>query len=258
MSTFSSDWIVLQDAGGDMPPARAMPIVAKAMRDTLMSLWQGLIPEIVSGHAADGSPSKHPHLAAIPLLDVGRDRSAGRMMGLALVLPSSSHEVELREAINAASNGAFSLRLGELGVWQLSVCAQPPSGPLAPAQYCEPSRTWASVTPLILDKHPSEKNAGEEMKAIVADACIRSGLPNAEVETMGASEWTGAPPCLYGSRPWGPDGWMLPRRRDGSPHPFGSRLTRHAKITFPLPVRGPVILGSGRFLGLGLCRAVDK
>jgi CRISPR-associated protein Csb2 len=28
-------------------------------------------------------------------------------------------------------------------------------------------------------------------------------------------------------------------------------------IQFKEPVRGPVILGAGRFVGLGLCRALD-
>ena len=32
----------------------------------------------------------------------------------------------------------------------------------------------------------------------------------------------------------------------------------HASVEFAVPVRGPLVLGSGRFLGLGLMRPVDE
>ena len=38
---------------------------------------------------------------------------------------------------------------------------------------------------------------------------------------------------------------------------LASRQLTHAVLQFPEPVRGPVLLGAGRFAGLGLCRALD-
>ena len=43
--------------------------------------------------------------------------------------------------------------------------------------------------------------------------------------------------------------WQLPRALDG-------RFLTHAIIRFSQPVEGPVILGAGRFVGLGLCRPI--
>lgn len=44
--------------------------------------------------------------------------------------------------------------------------------------------------------------------------------------------------------------WKLP----GS---LASRQLTHAVIRFPETVRGSVLLGAGRFVGLGLCRPLD-
>jgi CRISPR-associated protein Csb2 len=41
------------------------------------------------------------------------------------------------------------------------------------------------------------------------------------------------------------------------PESLASRQLTHAVLQFPEPVRGPVLLGVGRFAGLGLCRAHD-
>ena len=32
------------------------------------------------------------------------------------------------------------------------------------------------------------------------------------------------------------------------------RVKVHARLEFPMPVAGPVLLGAGRYYGLGLCR----
>lgn len=44
--------------------------------------------------------------------------------------------------------------------------------------------------------------------------------------------------------------WQLPRSLVG-------RFLTHAVIRFSQPVEGPVILGAGRFVGLGLCRPIQ-
>ena len=40
------------------------------------------IPEFVSGHQADASPSTAPHMAIIPMADAGYVHPEGRLMGL--------------------------------------------------------------------------------------------------------------------------------------------------------------------------------
>jgi CRISPR-associated protein Csb2 len=42
------------------------------------------------------------------------------------------------------------------------------------------------------------------------------------------------------------------------PPSLATRQLTHAVIRFAEPIDGPVILGAGRFVGLGLCRPIDS
>ena len=46
-------------------------------------------PEWISGHTPDGKPSEKPHLAFIPLADIGHAHASGHLLGVALVVPRS-------------------------------------------------------------------------------------------------------------------------------------------------------------------------
>ena len=46
-------------------------------------------------------------------------------------------------------------------------------------------------------------------------------------------------------------------RRRSDPGGKGEWQHTHASIVFAAPVRGPVIIGSGRYRGYGLCRPVS-
>ena len=45
------------------------------------------IPEIVSGHAPDGTPTRLPHLAIMPMAFAGFPHVDGRVLGFALIPP---------------------------------------------------------------------------------------------------------------------------------------------------------------------------
>jgi CRISPR-associated protein Csb2 len=69
-SAFQDRWLLLEHVDGVMPDIRAAAIVSKAIRDALLSGYKRIgkdssIPEVVSGHAQDGSPSRLPHLAIV-------------------------------------------------------------------------------------------------------------------------------------------------------------------------------------------------
>ena len=88
-------WLILEHIAGDMPDIRACALVTKTLRDTLLSGYrkvglEGEIPELVSGHAADGAPARAPHLAIIPLAFAGFPHADGHMMGFALIPPTDS------------------------------------------------------------------------------------------------------------------------------------------------------------------------
>ena len=110
-------------------------------------------------------------------------------------------------------------------------------------RYTDLSSVWATVTPIVLDRHPKQRSlaeAVEEMRRVVADACMRAGLPwPSAVEVSPVSQIPGAPHA----RSFAPL-----RRKDGS-----APKQMHAVIAFDTPVLGPVVLGAGRFRGYGLC-----
>jgi CRISPR-associated protein Csb2 len=62
---------------------------------------------------------------------------------------------------------------------------------------------------------------------------------------------TGAPSAYPSGHAPRWTGWRLPKS-------LATRQLTHALLQFNEPVRGPVILGAGRFGGLGLCRALDQ
>jgi CRISPR-associated protein Csb2 len=265
-SIFVMDWIVMADAGGQVPPLGSFGHAAKALRNLILSAWEGPVPEMISGHAPDGSPSRAPHLAVVPLAYVARAHADGRLMGLAVVLPRRSaakqgaaSRATVREHLDgllARSLAApMTLTLGDLGAWCIESRKPPYGFALDPTRYAGPARIWATVTPIVLDRFPKARLSA---KAIVADASRRIGLPRPrDVRLSRVSEVSGAPPSRAENTSRGTYGWPLPPRRDASRPPMEARLITHAVIEYPEPVCGPVLLGAARFVGLGQCLPMD-
>jgi len=269
-SVFGAGWIVFAHAGGFRPDALAAPLACKALlRAIQVGYGPGQAPSWVSGHAANGAPLSTPHLAAVPLLDAGWEWSQGRLMGLALVLPRDL-EARVAEALDPQCaegdrdglaeeeqffaalarinrSGAESLEIALYLTggreWRLRREALPMAHSLRPERYASKADLWASVTPIALDRHPK---ADGEAESGIADACQRIGLPRpVRVVLAQHSAVRGAPSIRVGSaQTW--TRWRLP------PFLAARRLT-HAVIAFETPVAGPVMLGAGRFNGLGLC-----
>ena len=124
---------------------------------------------------------------------------------------------------------------------------------LDPALYIRRAQTFATVTPVALDRHLKEKGEARqrEVKAQIRAACCNIGLPEPEeIVADKHSAFEGAPSAYpSGKSP----AWMQWRL----PHSLASRQLTHAVIRLAAPVEGPVILGAGRFMGLGLCRPLE-
>jgi CRISPR-associated protein Csb2 len=152
-------------------------------------------------------------------------------------------------------DGLIQLRLGQLGCARLRLVDAPErheTQSLRPGRYLRRSRSWSTVTPIALDRHPKGPDARNETADIIAQACERIGLPRPmRVEVFKHPAITGVPSAwpVGGAPRWA--GWARPGALAGRP------LT-HATVTFADPVTGPVILGAGRFFGLGLCLPVDR
>lgn len=263
-STFSSDWLVLRRVSGVSLPMTATAGVARAVRKTLLSFADEPIPEGLSGHAADGRPSERAHLAIVPLPFVGHQHASGAILGVALVLPRASDD-EGRRAVfiavdrwerahrrededtpvvqlNLGAAGGLFLDRVEWGSVQSSLRA---------AAWCGPASVWYSATPMALDRNPGDLRSRDPRRLteaigdaveIVCTACERIGLPRPKhVEVLPAAPWAGAAKAQH----YPPYPGDVGRTQ---------RVLTHVRLEFQPGVRGPILLGAGRFFGLGLFR----
>lgn len=265
--TEEPEWLVLEVMSDWRPDLLASGVLCRDLRRTLMSGYRQIdlanrIPEVVSGHAADGRPTKQPHVAIIPMAFVGREHASAAIFGFAVVPPAG---VELAEipgfpaAFDAVSKyeEQEQRRLlsvdgaGPDGSIDLSPVAGETAGSLSPAEYRRPARVWATVTPVVLDRHLKSFDDLEKRQILVS-SCVNAGLPRPEprkIQVTRHSAVLGVPSVVTGrsAPPW--TKWRVPES-------LRTRTLVHAVIEFPEPVAGPVMLGAGRFTGLGLFRRV--
>lgn len=244
--TVFGETVVFRRAGGPRLPLHASPNLTWTVRRALMSLAGPHPGEIISGHAADGSPSQQPHMAIVPLAYVAHTYADGNIMGFAVVLPRRLDRFDpARQQIAQALVRLESLEMGRAGVWKVErVTAESLPRSLHVDPYTGPARLWATVTPMLLDYIPKDK-PGKDQEAIIATACERIGLfPPTVIEVGPVSPFRGVPPSGHFAR----------LRNGKQPHLHRT----HVFLEFDRPVRGPVILGAGRYLGMGLCRRVGR
>ncbi|MEW6428631.1 MAG: type I-U CRISPR-associated protein Csb2 [Thermodesulfobacteriota bacterium] len=233
---------------GRRPSLRATQKLVTALRGALLAACSEPIPEWLSGHQEDGRPTRKPHLAILPLPFVDGSHADGRIMGIALSLPRGIPPEESGRVLTPMlidENGLpRPLRLFD-GQWlecaaEIEERETPPLN-LRPETWTGPARHWATVTPVVLDRHHDGKDRWEKAIETVKDACERAGLPRpAEVLLHPVSRVSG-----------------VPRSNEFSPilRKQGGRLQHmHAILSFERPVHGPVVIGAGRFRGYGLCR----
>lgn len=261
-SVFDAQWIVLARVEGPRLPITGAVGLAKQMNRALQSAFGArgeVVPELVSGHHADGAPSEAAHLAVVPLPYVGSEFADGALIGIALVLPRKTSPVDrqglLRALASLENEERLTLRLGEAGEWVLErVGWEPPrQRALLSATWTSPATEWISATPIALDANPGDLHHPDVSKrslaflaaeSCVGDAAERIGLPRpSRVEVSRSVLLQGAAkPRTYP---------RYPSNKDRT-----QRVLVHARVIFDEPVRGPVLLGAGRYLGLGLCRPI--
>lgn len=246
---FASRLIVLHRTGGDQVGLTQTFALTTALRDTLNRHASPVIRPMVSGHAPDGAPLDHAHLAILPLPFVGSEHADGHVLGFALALPhdlSAEHEEALWQILAKSFDekaGAIRVVAGRAGSVDLTLEQRPaPPQALRARRWCAPSQSWATVTPIVLDRQPPRHHADYAAWTVeqIALACVRQGLPSpSEIAIVGGSRFIGAPSAQ--AMP----AWL---RKDGT-----RRWHTHAVITFPVPIAGPLLLGAGRYRGYGLC-----
>jgi CRISPR-associated protein Csb2 len=263
-SVFSAtDWVLFERVGGSRPLASRTTDLARALRGGLIEVHGNQdLPATLSGHA-EGGPTEQPHVAFVPLPFVGREHADGALMGCALVLPRElpgrDRELLLRlvakwETERGSDHGNLTLAGGTLPPFHIRRVDVSAKAALDPMRWSRSSARFITATPIALDKNPGNlrsnqdgtaRKAALEAQKSISDACLYVvGVRPVSVEVSLA-------PLLPGAQhvrdflPW-------PGRPGRTP-----RVRVHADIQFAAPVRGPLLLGAGRYFGLGLCLPVE-
>lgn len=280
-SQFDTDLLVLKYVAGPALPLASTLVVTRAVRDTIMR-HSGVqpAPAWVSGHKSDGTPLQDEggHLAVIPLPFVGYRQADGHLLGVALVFPRSIDRRERGRVLgrvlldDSGCAKKVRLSLGQLGVWIVEKLSWGEYQQALRAEiwtaHSVGANTWASVTPVVLDRFPKTDRAKNrvdwtaEVSEILCQACIRIGLPAPiEVAIDTTSSHVGSPRSLAKHRRL--RGHVLtepsqsvPFGEGFPPYPAKGKNASwpqvHVRIRFAEPVIGPVVLGAGRYRGYGL------
>jgi len=255
-TNFDSELLVLTKQEGPVLGLESTAALTSALRGYLLQDGEGK-PEWFTGHSAPSTPSTGGHMALLPLAFVGSEHADGHILGLAIAfpraIPAADRAACLRGRIFGPSGEDLepTLQMGNLGTWTIrrEERSMPPMA-LRSATWCEPSAVWASVTPVVLDRHSKHDHRTErvawreEVAASIELSCERQGLPKPALIDMDKTSWHRGTPR---SRP-GPDGMpWLPCKEGIAP-----RQQVHVLIQFPCEIKGPLLLGAGRFRGYGL------
>lgn len=248
--------------------------VCRMLRNAILTHGGASAPAWLTGHETDGRSTNQPHLAIVPLANVGNYLSAapnerkieeyadGHLMGLGLVLPADLDPNLIGDTLGSFLSDAFgepypqTLTLGAKGVWvaERETRSRAPKG-LTPETWSRPSRFWATVTPIVLDRHPKKDRRKElsawrnEVAQMVGRSCEHIGLPRPSIVRVEKHAFLKGVPSSQPNR----SGFPLMDHSDGKTQ----RIQTHAFLEFEHPVQGPVLLGAGRFRGYGLCKPID-
>jgi CRISPR-associated protein Csb2 len=283
-SLFDPDILVLTQVDGPAIPVVSTLTVTTALRKAILSQCPQPVPAWVSGHDADSQPLRDGggHLALVPMPYVGNEHADGHLLGVALVFPQSVSYKERGRVLGKllvnerGQPRDLPLRLGPLGVWTVRKRDwQETRRTLQPAgltAFPNGATTWASVSPVVLDRFPKADRLNpqgraaweDEVRQIIAGACVRIGLPAPDGIDIDSTSWLlGSPRAFTKRRPLrgqpqsehdvpaavGEGFPPFPPKGTGAPRP-----QVHVWLQFARPVVGPVILGAGRYLGYGLCK----
>ena len=223
---------------GPAVSGRRVSAVTGLFKEAILSRYQsihGEPPAILHGHGFGESGYEIARYLALP--DVGFRWSHGRIHGLALWLPPGCDST----ARQMARDAAFGIRrLTGRGV-DVSVAPRDQEArPRAahPDRWLRRSRGWATAFPAIHERRRTLDLAE------VARWCRHAGLPE-PVAVRSART-----PLVVGAVDLAP----VEVNRPGRPAlPYS-----HVELRFAQPVSGPVVLGSGRQRGFGLCVPVDE
>lgn len=212
--------------------------IAAHLRRTLMSRTEPP-PAALHGHH-DGDVVQ---IAFLGLPFVGSQKADGHLIGMALALPDlPADDLGLIVRALPAAGEVLAMKAGRLGVLELERLSPLDTlrhpWTVQPQRWRRPSTMWTTATPMVLDRFLKR---GDDVRSAVRQAVVNSRLPEPEVVSMSRR------PLLWGATDMRPHD-TLRRPGDRAIKPY-----RHVTLRFAQPVEGPVVVGSMRHYGLGLC-----
>jgi CRISPR-associated protein Csb2 len=222
-----------------------------ALRRVTMGPSPKVSPEWITGHQPSGEPSRSPHVAFFPLPFVGFPHADGHVMGLGIAVPRDIEPSELQRYLGPlffdADGTERLIQIDRRGEWSWTLqreIRQRPPRTLQVSTWTRPSMIWASVTPVVLHHHPKKRQG--DLERILRDAFNSALLPEPKrIRVLGGSLFEGGGQSLD-----------LPPFDEGGESMC--KYQTHVYAEFDRPVKGPILLGRGRFRGYGLFRPVDK
>ncbi len=243
--------LVIFKFDGVRPDGRLAPLFTERLRTQVLGRAGGDAPAALHGHNADGRP--HVAFLALPQVAGGPDApdakyAKGHLLGLAVAVPGNLERAEREQVLRAvlglrtrreheggADAGVVPLDVPSVGSFDLTYAPGlvRPWG-LRPERWRRGSKEWVSATPVILDRYP--KNP-DQIEDIIRGSVRQVGLPEPTSVDISPS------PLAVGA---------VAMRPNDLPKKFRGRLYRHVALIFEQPVAGPVLVGAGRYLGVGL------
>ncbi len=221
-------------------PVEACGKLARELRRRMLAVCDDDAPAVLHGHE-----QARGHAAYLPVPWVDERRADGEVVAVMLALPAA-HIRECSDSERNATRDALArvrpFRVhgipGTVGLGA-SAGASPPLRAYL-GRFLTSSRCWVTATPAVYERHLKRP---EDFYPMIARMCANAGLPAPieAVELRGASA----------------RGASVARAADEDRERPEGRAA-HLLLRFATPVRGPVVIGRGRFLGYGLCIARDE
>lgn len=241
------DILVLRKRSGLALDVHRTVDIAEAVRNALLAHLGDVQLEILTGHGDSEAVSRRDHLAIVPMARLGDSHADGVVLGVGLFLPRGTDDPtwhRLLQAVGQWMAAGGRLVIGGATCWTLELAADERRWNLNPERLRRRRRVWASGTPVVFDRHP-KSHGKDTLPELVAAMCRKSGLPApARIRASQYSSIVGALPSkahALGSRDY-----------------LGGRYICHLELAWDRPVPGPILLGAGRYFGLGVMLPLDE
>lgn len=226
-----------RDRGSALYLSHTVPLTEAVRRSITRHLPDGA-PAGLTGHGADRDVLQGEHLAVVPMPRVDDPYADGELLGAGLMLPRSLPDEDY--AVLITGLGRWLQAGGDVDVgglsWKMAVAANDHRKALRETRFNGTAKIWSTVTPVALDRHPRRTLAAID---VVAAMCEDVGLPApVRVET--------SPMALL-------EGAEVSRKHSlGTRSYLRHRPITHLRVTWDREISGPVLLGRGRYFGLGV------